>query len=201
MTRHHNQQIHCPNCKTWITHETSFGRWIRNNGKLDSGLGYSVIDQDYWIHKFKHHNGRDFQCIMLVEIKTLGMNLTDNQRDTLHMVNQIMRNRRQVKQGFQAGKGIVHVKSLISNKHTLLRAYGMHVLRFSGLGPDDSEWMEWDGKDRISIETLEGLLRFDLDPDTLKPLDLRLHHLKTEIVLTEKAPLGFLADKTLIQRS
>jgi len=51
----------------------------------------------------------------------------------------------------------------------------MHVLRFSGLGPDDSKFIEWDDKD-INADTLTDLLRFDLDPDTLKPIDLRNHH-------------------------
>jgi hypothetical protein len=37
MTRQFNQTFHCPNCKTWNTAETMFGRWIRQNKLLDGG--------------------------------------------------------------------------------------------------------------------------------------------------------------------
>jgi hypothetical protein len=180
LTRQFNQQIHCPNCQTWITHETSFGRWIRNNKELDSKQGYCVIDQDYWIHRFKTFRGKDYQLIMMVEIKTLGSDLTDAQRDTLHIVNQITRNRRQTPTKnlkFQSDDCYVSkVFSYVSQKRISLRAYGAHVLRFSGLGPDDSEWIMWD-KQPISTTLLTDILKFDLDPDDIsKPLDLRYHH-------------------------
>lgn len=201
MTRPFNQQVHCPNCGIWITHETSFGRWIRNNPELDSGHGYSVIDQDYWIHQFKRYGGRDFQCLMLVEIKTLGGELTENQRDTLHIANQLMRNRKQKNLSFQAGRGPgVIGKSLMTGKNIMLRAYGMHVLRFSQLGPDDSDWIKWDNK-TIDKPTLTELLRFDLDPDTLTPIDLRQHHKATETILEERQPLGFYAERKVMKRS
>ena len=178
MTRQFNQQIHCPNCQTWITHETSFGRWIRNNKDLDSSKGYCVSDQDYWIHRFKTFRNRDFQLLMLVEIKTMGAALTTAQKDTLHLVNQIMRNRKQTptkELKFQLGNTIAKTYSIMAGKEVLVRLYGMHALTFSGLGPNDSEWITWDKYD-VDIETLTSILRFDLDPDTLKPIDLRNHH-------------------------
>lgn len=184
MTRQFNQQVHCPNCKTWITHETSFGRWIRNNQKLNSGFGYAITDQDYWVHKFKtysdpKHGDRDFQLIMLVEIKTMGIPLSESQSDTLHIVNQLMRNRKQTPTkdlAWQAGYSqTIRVDSLLNKRKVTVRAYGMHVLTFSGLGPDDSESIKWDRR-TISLDMLTSLLAFDLDPDTLQPLDLRNHH-------------------------
>lgn len=184
MTRQFNQQVHCPNCKTWITHETSFGRWIRNNPKLDSGFGYVITDQDYWIHKFKtyadpKHGDRDFQLMMLVEIKTMGAPLSESQTDTLHIINQLMRNRKQTptkKLEWQSSHPQeIKVGSTLNRKKVTLRAYGMHVLTFSGLGPDDSETIKWD-KSVISLDMLTSLLSFDLDPDTLQPIDLRNHH-------------------------
>jgi hypothetical protein len=180
MTRHHNTQFHCPNCKTWHTSETIFGRWIRNNKQLDSSEGFCVIDQDYWIHRFKHYDDRDFQLIMLVEIKTNSADLTDAQRDTLHIANQIMRNRswtptKQLKH--QPDLSVVRkVRSIKNKKFINVRVYGVHCLRFSHLGPDDSDWIIWD-HNQIDQETLTQLLRFDLDPDTLKPIDLRNHHI------------------------
>lgn len=178
MTRQFNQQIHCPNCSTWITHETSFGRWIRNNKQIESSQGYCVSDQDYWIHKFKTYENREFQLLMLVEIKTMGAPLTNAQRDTLHAVNQIVRNRRQTptkELKHQAGNSVARVYSYVAGREVNLRCYGMHLLTFSGLGPDDSEWIKWD-RWEISVDQLTSILRFDLDPDTLNVIDLRNHH-------------------------
>lgn len=191
MTRPFNQQFHCPNCKTWHSAETLFGRWIRNNPSLDSKSGYVVTDQDYWIHRYKTDHGREFQLIMLCEIKTMGADLTIAQTDTLHIVNQLMRNRKQTptkELRHQAGTTPrISVFSAMQGHHVNVRAYGMHVLTFSGLGPDDSEWIRWD-KQEVNLETLTGLLRFDLDPDTLKPLDLRVHH---RTARTQVLPLNF----------
>lgn len=185
MTRQHNQQFHCPNCKTWHSAETMFGRWIRNCRELDSGHGFSVTDQDYWIHRFRTFRGRNFQLLMGVEIKTNRGTLTPAQTDTLHMANQALRTRRQTptkELEWQAGNTpTLDMYSMMAERVVRVRVYGIHVLTFSGLGPEDSEWMEWDGG-RITKEQLIGLLRFDLDPDwkrnhtELRPLDLRNHH-------------------------
>lgn len=182
MTRQYTQQFHCPNCKTWHSSETLFGRWIRNCKDLDSRLGFSVSDQDYWIHRYKTHTDsigtREFQLLMLVEIKTFGAELSDAQTDTLHMANQLMRNRTQTPTKdlkWQAGQAPQAVYSAMLKRNVEMRAYGMHVLTFSHLGPDDSEWMRWN-RTPIDEQQLIGLLRFDLDPDTLGPLDLRRHH-------------------------
>ena len=179
MTRQFNATYHCNNCQTWQTQETMFGRWIRGNKELDSAKGYCVTDQDYWIHRFKIDGNRGFQCIMMVEIKTHGAELSDAQRDTLWLIDQITRNRRQTptKQSMrvQAGIGPSTVRSIIAKGEVTLKAFGAHVLTFSGLGPDDSEWIKWNGK-TITVDVLTQLLRFDLDPDTLKPIDLRNHH-------------------------
>lgn len=179
MTRQHNSQFYCPNCRTFHTSETPFGRWIRENPQLDSGLGYSVTDQDYWVHKFKtHEQGREFQLIMGIEIKLRGADLSPAQRDSYYIVDQIMRNRRDTptkKSRRQAGSGPMFVWSTIAGKEVYLRAYGMHVLTFSGLGPYDSEVILWDKKP-VTLEVLTSIIAFDLDPDTLKPIDLRSHH-------------------------
>ena len=182
MTRSFNQQFHGANCKTWQTAETLFGRWIRSNPDLDSRHGYSVTDQDYWIHKYKTHETRRFQLLMLVEIKTMGAELSEAQRDTLYQVNQLMRNRRQTptkELRYQTSSGPLTVKSTMLGGEVVMRAFGMHVLTFSGLGPDDSEWIRWD-RTQISVDQLTAILRFDLDPDTLRELDLRLHHQNAE---------------------
>jgi hypothetical protein len=179
MTRQYNEEFHCPDCKKRFSRETEFGRWIRNNDLLESSRGYCVVDQDYWIHRYKTFRGREFQLIMLVEIKTLGSSLTPAQYDTLHCANQVMRNRRITPTKdcqWQAGPSrIVKVKSIIAKKEVYLRVHGIHVLVFSHLGPDDSKWITWDRKP-IDTTILTSILRFDLDPDNLRDLDLRNHH-------------------------
>ncbi len=183
MTRPFNAHYHCNICKTWQTQETSFGRWIRNNGELDSKNGYCVTDLDMTVselktvHQFKSGYSRDFQLIMDIEVKTMGADLSPSQRDTLHIRNQLMRNRRQTPTKglvFQAGVA-PEVFSVINGRKVNVRCYGVHLLRFSGLGPDDSEWMLWDTK-QITADILTDVLKFNLDPDTLKPIDLRNHH-------------------------
>ena len=179
MTRQFNAQYHCSNCKTWQTQETMFGRWIRNNRDLDSAKGYCVTDQDYWIHRFMVDRSRAFQCIMMVEIKTMGAELSKAQSDTLWIIDQIMRNRKTTptksEVRLQAGSGPVKVRSAMAKTDVFLKAFGVHVLTFSGLGPDDSEWIRWDSKN-VDTQTLTSILRFDLDPDTLKKIDFRNHH-------------------------
>lgn len=177
-TRLFQTTVFCPNCKCWHTAETDFSRWIRANKALDSGKGYCVVDQDMWVHRYKSHLGRDFQLLMCVETKVNGASLTAAQRDTLIAVNAVMRNRRQTptKQlRFQAGGSVAEVKSFVAGKTVKIKLFGMHVLQFSGMGPSDSDAILWDGR-VIDVETLTSLLAFDLDPDTLQPLDLRSHH-------------------------
>jgi len=187
VTRQHNQQFHCPNCQTFHSAETLFGRWIRRNSQLSSGLGFCVIDQDFWIHRFKTYRNRELQLLMLVEIKTNGAPLTEAQRDTLYVVNQFMRNRKATptKELRHQPLGYVPVHSTINGRRISVRGYGMHVLTFSGLGPDDSDWIAWDQR-QIDVEMLTRILCFDLDPDTLGELDLRKHHRTAE---TQVLPL------------
>ena len=179
MTKPFNQQFHCPNCNTWQSQESIFSRWIRNNPHLESADGYSVSDQDYWIHKYKTDDrDRQLQLMMMVEIKTLGGTVSAAQRDTLYLANQIMRNRRETPTRplrYQAGNAPLTAYSTMLRRNIQVRIFGIHVLRFSGLGPTDSKWMIWDNRE-ITESQLTGLLRFDIDPDTLRPLELRVHH-------------------------
>ena len=175
MTRPFNQIINCPHCNEEITAEPAFGRWIRNNPELDSYDGYCVIDQDYWVHEFSTYRGKDFQLIMMVEIKTFRAMPTLAQKDTLHVIDQITRNRRNGKIK-QAGNSIQKVYSYASEKEVYIRSYGAHLLTFSHSGPDDSDWIKWNQR-IVSEDILTKILRFDLDPDTLKKIDLRYHHI------------------------
>jgi len=48
-------------------------------------------------------------------------------------------------------------------------------LQFEKTCPDDSAWIKWDGKE-ITPDQLVELLRFEIHPLTLKPMDARDHH-------------------------
>jgi len=178
MTRAFGQLIHCPHCGAVITQESAFSRWVREQPELDSSLGYVTTDQDLEWQLYCTGRGRDFQLMMHIEIKTNGAELSPSQRDSLHMKNQIIRNRRQTPTKpcqWQSGTAPLRVYSEIARRKVWLRHYGVHVLQFSGLGPEDSEWIRWDRR-LIDVEMLLKILKFEVDPDTLRPMDFRSHH-------------------------
>lgn len=187
MTRQHFQKFHCPRCGAHATLETAFSRWLRENPLLDSANGLCIVDEDYFVHRFKTYEGRTFQLMMSVEVKTAGAELSAAQRDTLHAVNQVTRNRRQTptkERKWQAGTAPMKVWSSMANRVVNLRHFGIHVLRFSGHGPDDSETITWDRRE-IDTETLTRIIGLEVDPDTLGPIEeiLRNHHNKQRSLL------------------
>lgn len=178
MTRAFRETIHCPHCGAEITNETAFSRWIRRYPELASEEGYGLADQDLVWHKFRIKQSRDFQLMMDIEVKTHGADLTLSQRDTLLIRHQLIANRYETptkKTRWQAGHTVRWVFSAILGRKTWVRHFGVHVLRLENTAPNDSEWIEWDKK-RIDEATLVSILKFDLDPDTLQPMDYRSHH-------------------------
>jgi hypothetical protein len=152
---------------------------MRNCPELDSMQGIVRTDCDHIIHRYKFET-RDVQAIMIVEVKTHEKELPETQRDTLHMINQLMRNRRSnihkdVK--FQAGNGALKVKSAMTMQDVMIRNFGVHTIRFSHSNPLDSVRIWWN-KRLVNVAQLIKLLRFDLDPDTLRPMDMRIHQRK-----------------------
>lgn len=69
------------------------------------------------------------------------------------------------------------MRSLMTGRDFIMKSFGLHVLTFDGFGPYDSENIRWDGKP-ITVDQLIALVKFDIDPDTLKPMDWRSHHRK-----------------------
>lgn len=175
--------IHCPHCGELIAAEGAFSTWLRTQPELDSQKGYVAMDHDLMWHRYRTHpEGRRFQLMMNIEVKSFGTEPTECQLDSMCMENQVLRNRRQTptkKLRWQAGHAPLQVWSSMHKQKIWLRHFGWHLLRFSHRGPEDSEWIEWDRK-RIDIETLVALLKFDLDPDNLQPMELRSHHRKRE---------------------
>lgn len=150
---------------------TPFSAWLRYNPNLDSRTKFlSCHDCDMWVHRYSvGEDGRRLNHIMLIEVKTWGKQSERAQVDTLMVVDQLLRfgTRRYVRS--------VKLKGITGSVRTVW-SWGVHTLRMSDGRPDESEWLEWDGK-RISVSTLEAIIRFDLRPDTMVKLETRRHHL------------------------
>jgi len=80
--------------------------------------------------------------------------------------------------------GVTQVYSLMSKSVVNIKSFGFFKLCFSGLGPDDSDFIACNDKP-IDLEMLERLLAFELDPTTLKPIDdlFRIHHKAKQLPL------------------
>jgi hypothetical protein len=123
---------------------------------------------------------RNVQYLMLVEIKTHGRVIESAQRDLLLLVNQLLRTvpwKEQRAVGrFLVGhqQNVRRVYAFIAGRTVQVHCYGVHKLRLSGSTPPDSEWITWDDKP-IDADQLAKVLRFDLSPDTLRPLEHREH--------------------------
>lgn len=196
----------------WRSDESQLGfrGWVRNNPELDSSRnGLYMMDSDLWVHQFRRYEdaelgARDVQCIMLVEFKEHGRACPAEQKDTMHIINQLLRNRRNTSDQFQADDArLVSAYSLKQKKMVTVWSFGVHSLVIHGGDGTYLQWrtLTWDGKHEIAAETLTGLLRFDIDPDTLGAMDLRRHHKTHEKISLEITDLGFEVERTVTKRS
>lgn len=182
MVRSMNQRLHCPQCDTLHTAESPFERWMRNHRLLDSSLGVVRFDLDVLLHRYMFptdvFGDRTIQAMMFIEVKSMGADLSDAQRDTLQTLNQVFTNRRSNRHKKRRGSHAdnhtpaAKVKSLITGKTTSLWLLGGHCLRMEAIDPPTSKWLLWD-KHEIDHDTLIKLLRFELDPHKLQPIDWR----------------------------
>lgn len=190
MTRQMREHISCPKCGYSFSKETAFSRWVRSQKELDSRRdGIVIYDLDMIVHRYKYDHDRLYQCIMLVELKRHGAELTDSQRDTLAVFGQFLRNDRRTStkgRRAQVGSRPTKVISVIRNRRVTCRAFGVHILTFQRTNPDNG-WVQWD-KRRITKDQLIKLLKFELHPETLLPMDARKHH-RQHPLLFESAPL------------
>lgn len=180
MTTAYRRTARCPNCNWDVPLEDEISSWIRHHPELKSCLGFTFMDKDLVCHRFKTTHGRGFQCLMFVEFKSCGAQLNDTQRDTMHMVNQMFRTdsstptkkaRRHTEQTPKT------VRSFLGGSEVRVKAFGYHLVRMNGRNPSLSNQIIWD-KTEIAEDTLVALLRFDVNPDTLRPMDWRIHHHK-----------------------
>ena len=180
MTSQFRKVAHCPNCGYDVPLEDDFSQWLRGEPLLDSAHGFVFTDKDIVCHRYKTSHGREFQLFMFVEVKIKADLLRDSQRDTLIMIDQMFRNDRSTptKRARLHGHFVTERVWSTSQKRWIVpRSLGYHLLRISGFDPPSSAIMRWDKRpENITVPTLISLLRFDLHPDTLEPLDFRIHH-------------------------
>lgn len=158
--------------------DTPFGGWIRSHPGLESIRDrISVSDSDYWIHRYRAHTDkigeRAVDSIMLVELKTFMRDLPHAQRDTLHLVNQLLR---KATVGPGGRRRHLTLDGVRLGEKRRVRCFGVHVLQLSSSRPDNSDVILWDGK-YMTEDLLVEVLRFERDPDyPMKQVDLRRHH-------------------------
>lgn len=185
MTASWREHIRCENCGEPVSTEYPFDRWVRTNPHLDSVQdGIVITDGDKWVHRYalrrKGELDRRVQYLMSVEVKSHEKDLSPSQRDTLLMINALLRTtpwREQRDNGrFVSGhpQNVRIVHSWLNGSKVMLLCYGIHKLRLSHSTPDDSDWMTWDDK-KIDRGILISLLRFDTHPDSLRPMEHRRH--------------------------
>lgn len=187
MTTGWREVVACPRCGSPVSTEAPIKAWIRGHNDLDSRAACLCIgDSDLWVQRYgtrDWHTGvdRSVQYLMLVEIKTHDRELDPAQRDLLLMVNDLLRTKawkdqRDVLGAFVTGhrQNARTVFSRISRGRVQVHCHGVHLLQLSGKTPDDSKRIRWDNKN-ITHDQLARLLRFDLQPDTLKVNDHRSH--------------------------
>lgn len=161
--------------------ETPFGRWIRNHPRLDSiKERLSIHDQDYWIHQYRAHHdrvgSRAIDSIMLLEAKTFGKNQSFAQRDTLSIVDRLLRYNGD--KLFRSYRRVI----LSCGERRIVRCFGRIIFIMSGDEPNNSDEMLWQGI-KINTELLVKLLRFEHDPHcpSRRLPEPRRHHLSSEI--------------------
>lgn len=187
MTTAWREVVKCPKCGNLVSTEPPIKAWIRMHQDLDSRNACLCIgDCDLWVQRYGTRRtrfsgvDRDVQYLMLVEIKTHGKDLEKPQRDLLHTVNQLLRTKwwteKRDNGRFVPGhsQNQREVYSVMADKVVQVLCFGVHKWILSGSVLSDSEWMTWDDK-LIDGDQLLKLLRFDLSPDSLKPMEHREH--------------------------
>jgi len=181
MTRPFNQRVVCEHCGRNTTAESAFERWVRGESQLASSGGIVRYDLDVLLHRYMVaddlKSSREVQAMMFIEVKTYSANLTEAQRDTLGLLNQVLRNRKPNMHGSprrQVGGQLRKAYSHRNRREVTLFAFGGHLLQMSGSCPQDSVWMRWDWTWDLTIQQLIEVMRFERDPDNPENmLDIR----------------------------
>lgn len=160
-----------------------FSDWLRRHPELEANLHWLyAMDVDMVFHKFKTwvdcEGTRDVKLMMDVEVKTFGRQPDDRQLETLYFRHQILASKK-------------WRYSTLIKKSVRFWHFGVYVLILDGgARPDCCNAIQWRrfedaGKltsEEITLDTLKELLRLDVRPDTLQPVDLRRHHKTKELM-------------------
>lgn len=183
--------------------DSCFGDWLRHQPDIRSSMPHCITanDVDYILHRYATNNDvigeRNVHLLMHVEAKILGSEPSENQLQTLYFWHQLTRAKRK----------------LIDTKRqtkTSVWSFGVFVCSCPGFYPGDKtetvDWCAFDEngnleKQKISIDQLKMILRFDLHPETLQKLNLRRHHKTKLLVATEQTPLGYTVERIITARS
>jgi hypothetical protein len=176
------ETVPCQRCGNQVSTEQPIKSWIRAHRDLDSRRACLCIgDSDLWVQRYgtrPRRSGvdRDTMHLMLVEIKTNARDLDASQRDLLYAVDQLLRTNGwkeeraggRFRQGHPQNARLVY--SYIAGRQVQIICHGVHKLRLSGSTPNDSDSIIWD-KRPITVEQMVALLRYDLNPDSLRPIE------------------------------
>ncbi len=166
--------------------DSPFNAWIREQAQLDSvEFKISVTDSDLWVHRYSERNEKNRKNssdvrqmqdhIMLIEVKSFCRKVPFAQRDTLNVIDGILR-KSTVVNGKRKAIQIPDTRRPGANR--FVRWLGVHILELDNDRPDNSNLIVWDNKTRLSEVRLIQILRFDYDPDyPSKPIDTRRHHI------------------------
>lgn len=178
--------------------DTPFGAWLRRQPALSS-THFVASDVDWVLHRYRLDEDkvgtRDLNFMMLLETKTHGARLNSSQQETLWFQHQLLKRSGQLRLiGARAKRAVW--------------SFGVSVLVMDGESPacGGMVWARFrsDGslsEKCVSEQQLIQLFRFDLHPDSLKPMIARRHHKTREMVVCEKTQLGFYADRVDVHRS
>lgn len=171
--------------------DVPFMAWIRAQKDLPSfsaTIGFVATDVDLFCHRYltvvDKIGTREVQCLMLVEVKTRGGKPSVSQLDTLQKID-----------AFRGAKRL---------GGQAVRNFGVFILSLDGTEPADFEmrWSRVGGVQRsIDVRTLIRLLRFEVDPRTLRKLEFRRHHRTRVIERVTMTELGFQTAERRTRRS
>ena len=142
---------------------------------------FTFMDKDLICHRHKKDHGREFDCLMFIEFKSFGKLMSDSQLDTFTITDQMFRTDSQTptkRRKLHLRQVPNRVWSPFNKKWVHVKGFGCHLVTMSGSTPENSATIFWD-KREITLKDLLQLLQFNLNPDTLQPMDWRLHHTKS----------------------
>jgi len=169
MTRKFNIKYTCQHCGKQTTAETDFGRWMRNHPDLDVVNGIVRTDMDHIILRYKTSlDQRDFQLMMVVEVKERGAESDPCQIDILSFLRQAIERKQlnmyqRVRKDKKGGVGCLQLYSKLNHRWVRFRFFGVFLLQFENTGPANSKWIKWN-RQPITEGDLVGLLAMERHP-------------------------------------